>query len=129
MQHMRPLPRSLLTLSFGLYCAPLGGAWQHSGERAALLVDPANPDALHIANHYAALRDLPAPNVLFMDPDAASYAALAGSQLRGFLGELAQRGIAESADFVVLAPSDSFYVAASGLLEDSCSPVPASAMT
>ena len=130
MARMCSTSRSGLVLSFGLVFglsfelsgAPLAAA-QHSGERAALLVDPSNSDALHIANHYAALRDLPAPNVLFMDPDAASYAALAGSQLRGFLGELTQRGIAESADFVVLAPSDSFYVTASGLLEDSCSPV------
>jgi hypothetical protein len=122
MPGMRLTQRSSFALSCCFLVAPLA-ARQHSGERAALLVDPSNPDALHIANHYAALRDLPAPNVLFMDPDAANYAALAGAQLRGFLGELAQRGIAESADFVVLAPSDSFFVAASGLLEDSCSPV------
>ncbi len=108
---------------FTLLCLALTAPLQHGGERALLIVDPGDPDALHIANHYAALRDLPAPNVLYMDPDAASYAALAGAQLRGFLGELQQRGIADSVDFAVLAPSSSFFVPASGLFADSCSPV------
>jgi hypothetical protein len=96
---------------------------QHGGERALLVVDPTNETALHVANHYAALRDVPPAAVLHMDPDAPDYAALAAGPLRGMLGELAQRGLSDSLDFVVLAPSDQFFVSASGLLADGCSPV------
>ncbi|MEZ6014340.1 MAG: TIGR03790 family protein [Planctomycetota bacterium] len=105
-----------------LLLAPSASA-QHGGERALLLVDPTDPDALHLANHYAALRDVPPVNVLYLDPDAVSYAALAAEPLRALRGELAQRGLSESIDFVVLAPSGSFFVEAAGLLADSCSPV------
>jgi len=98
-------------------------AAQGAGERALLIVDPTHADALHVANHYAAMRELPGCNVLYMDPDAATYGALAGAQLEAFLGELEQRGLRGSVDFVVLAPSDSFFVPAVGLLSDGCSPV------
>lgn len=108
----------MIFLAAGAAAAP-----QHGGERALLLVDPTNPDALHVANHYAALRDVPGANVVYLDPDAADYASLAAAQLRTMRGEVLQRGIEASVDFVVLAPSDSFFVAASGLLDDPCSPV------
>ena len=43
--------------------------------------------------------------------------------MQGVLGEIQQRGLEPSVDFVVLAPSDQYRTEASGLLNDQCSPV------
>ncbi|MFT5732462.1 MAG: hypothetical protein ACJAZN_000706 [Planctomycetota bacterium] len=93
---------------------------QHGGERALLMVDPSNPDALHIANVYAAARLVPGGNVLFLDPDAASYASLVAGPMKGVLGEIEQRGLDASVDFVILGPSDQYRTSASGLVNDQC---------
>lgn len=107
-----------LTLLLAAAAAPQSG-----GERALLLVDPSSPDALQIANVYAAARSLPSGNVLFLDPDAPDYTALVASPLQGMLGEIQQRRLDASLDFVILAPSDQYRTDAQGLLSDQCSPV------
>lgn len=93
---------------------------QHSGERALLFVDPTDPDALHVANVYAAARAIPAGNVLFLDPDAASYVELVAGPMQGMLGEIEQRGLDASVDFVILGPSDEYRTSAAGLVNDGC---------
>ncbi len=96
---------------------------QHGGERALLFVDPTSPDALHVANVYAAARAIPGENVLFLDPDAPTYASLVAGPLQGMLGEIGQRGRDASLDFVVLAPSDEYRTSSVGLVNDQCQPV------
>ena len=45
-------------------------AWATGGpENVLLVVNPKSPDSLAIANHYAALRHIPASNFLFLDWD------------------------------------------------------------
>ncbi len=47
-------------------------AWATAGpENVLLVVNPKSPDSLAIANHYAALRHIPASNFLFLNWDAA----------------------------------------------------------
>ncbi|MEM1449730.1 MAG: hypothetical protein AAGI22_11490 [Planctomycetota bacterium] len=111
------------TLPLLLAAALPAPAPQSGGERALLLVDPTHPDALHVANVYAAARSLPGGNVLFVDPDAPDYAALVAGPMQGMLGEIDQRGLEPSVDFVVLAPSDRYRTQAGGYLSDGCSPV------
>jgi hypothetical protein len=94
-----------------------------SGENALLIVDPMNPESLYVANRYRELRDVPAVNVLYMDPGATSYAAFAASNMPGFLGALARKGIADHVDFVVLLRGGGFHVPAPGLVSDGCFPV------
>jgi len=112
----------LLGVSTSLFCStPLlaGG----SGENALLLVDPTSSEALWAANHYKAARDIPDANVLYVDPGAANYPAFAGANLDALFGTLAERGISDHIDYIVIMPGTSFYVSAPGLVSDSCSPV------
>lgn len=110
---MRALPLLLLTLP----------ALAQDAERALLVVDPDNAESRYVANYYAAARGIPARNVVYMDPSAASYLAWTQVQRHGFLGALRNRGLEESIDFVVLPPGDEFFVPASGYVDDTCFPV------
>ena len=48
-------------------------AWATGGpENVLLVVNPKSPDSLAIANHYAALRHIPASNFFFLDWDATN---------------------------------------------------------
>jgi len=96
-----------------------GGA----SENALLIVDPTNPESLRVANHYLEMRDLPSANVLYMAPGAASYAQFTATNLPGFLGSLAHKGLDDHIDFVVLPSGGSYFVSAPGLVGDGCSPV------
>jgi hypothetical protein len=111
----------LIALPFALTAPPVlaGGG----GEEAVLLVDPANPESLHVANHYRAARNLPPGNVLYLAPGAASYATQAAVNVEGFLGALANRRIEDHIDQVIVTSGGSFYVPASGLVSDGCFPV------
>lgn len=93
------------------------------GERAVLIVDPANAESMYVANVYAARRDLPASNFIYMAPGAANYAQFASSNLPGFFGDLALREIEDHVDFVIIPPGGNFYVPAPGLVSDMCFPV------
>lgn len=117
MKSRRPL------LALAAACLLPAAEAQHGGERGLLFVDPTNPDALHVANVYAAARSIPGNNVLFLDPDASTYAELVAGTLQGMLGEIDQRGLDASLDFVILAPSDEYRTSASGLVNDQCQPV------
>ena len=102
-----------------------GGA----AERAVLIVDPTSPNALRVANHYRAARDLPDACVVYLDPGPASWAQFASTTSDAFLGALANLGIEAQVDFVVLAPNGEFAVAAPGLVADGCFPVNRFAIT
>jgi len=111
---------SLLFLLAPFASAPLlaGG----SEEGALLVVDPKSPEALYVANYYRAARDVPAANLLYMDPAAPNYPTWVSDNQAGFLGHLAGRRL-EHVDCVVVMPGTTFYVSAPGLVSDGCSPV------
>src|SRR5690606_12159987 len=92
-------------------------------ENILLVIDPSRPESLYVGHYYKNARNIPDANVLYMDPDAASYAAFAAGQRVGFLGELVQRSLEDHIDYVVVAPGPSFYVSAPGLVSDGCFPV------
>lgn len=115
---MRPLSLAPLLL-LGPSLAHAGG----SGESAFLIVDPSNPESLHVANHYLAARAIPPANVLYMTPGAATYASQAAVQVEGFLGTLTGRRLEDHIDQVVIPSGGSFFVSAPGLLSDGCVPV------
>src|SRR5688572_19768603 len=117
---VRPLATLFALLCSGVAQPALAGG---SGENALLIVDPANPVSLRVANHYVEMRDVPAVNVLYMAGGAASYAAFTASNLPGFLGALDLKRIGDHVDFVVLAPGGSFHVSAPGYVSDGCWPV------
>ncbi|MEO0511455.1 MAG: GC-type dockerin domain-anchored protein [Planctomycetota bacterium] len=93
------------------------------GHEAVVIANPSRADSLYVANVYADARHLPEPNVLFFDPRAESFAALAAVNHPAFLGELDRRRIAASADYILLTPDAPFFVSAPGLIIDPCSPL------
>lgn len=123
-------PRRLrLATVLALLCLviPLRTAWAGSGpENALVIIDPSLPESLYLGHRYVAARGIPARNVLYLRPDAPSFAALVAFQGRVVTGTLEARGIADHIDQVVLAPTRAFYVPASGLVgvpKNGC-PVP-----
>lgn len=86
-------------------------------QNVLLIVDPTQPDALNIANAYQAARGIPEANVLYMAPGAADYPAFARAQLPALWSTLAQRGLGDHIDYIVLAPGSPFYLPAVGLVD------------
>ena len=74
--------RWFVAFSFLSFCGILFGGARAAragggGENMLLVVNPSDPNALQIANAYAALRDIPANNILYITPPA-DYANAAG---------------------------------------------------
>lgn len=95
-------------------------------ENALVIIDPGLPESLYLGHRYVAARGIPARNVLYLRPDAESFAKLVDFQGRVVTGTLEARGIVDHIDQVVLAPTRAFYVPASGLVgvpKNGC-PVP-----
>ncbi len=116
---------ALLALGAGLRAQPIPPAAPRlqdpsDGERAVLLVDPTSAESLYVANHYRQARGLAAARTLYVVPAGRPYAQLASAEVPGFEGELANRRLATSADFVVLTSTESFFSSAPGLVSDSC---------
>lgn len=87
-----------------------------------LIVDPTQPDALHVANYYQRARGIPARNVIYMNPIASDYTAFTQFQLPALTGTLANRAIDDQIDYVVVAPARSFYVDAPNLVDGAPCP-------
>ncbi len=112
------LPR-LLGAAAGL--AMGGSAFAGGGPESVLIViDPLSPESLYLGNYYRNARNIPDGNVLYLDPDAASYQAFAATQLAGFLGHLGQTRVDDHIDYVVVTPGNGFFIPAAGLVTDGC---------
>jgi hypothetical protein len=119
---MRPLPTALRT-SLALILAASALRAGGSPENVILIVDPANPESLYVANYYMDKRDIPRGNVIYMTPTVATYAQFNAAQAKGFLGMLQDLKLADHIDYVVLPSGGTFYTASSGTITDQCSPV------
>ena len=115
----RGLRRTFLTAALLASPAAAGS----SAERAILIVDPGNAESLYVANYYQAARALPASNVVYMAPGAASYNDFVATNVEGLFGSLANHCIEDQIDFVIIPPGGSFYIPASGFINDPCFPV------
>jgi hypothetical protein len=107
----------------GLCLAQAGLAGPGVGEHAVIVVDPSSTEAMWAANAYIAARGLPETAVLYMTPNAANFSAFRDRQIVALFGELDARGIADRADYVIVAPPSNFRMAASTTVVDACSPV------
>lgn len=130
---MTPLRRSPHTLALVLTLATATALLlaatphpAHAGggpQNVLVVVDPTDPDALRVANHYIAARGIPPANVLYLSPTASNYAAFAHFQIPAVLDTLKQRGLEESIDYVVTA-GQAFHVPAERLVNSlGCTPV------
>lgn len=117
-------PLSLILVS--VYTAFLGtvpGWAGGSPENMLLILDPANPQSQYIGNYYRNVRNVPASNILYLSPDAASYQAFVAYNQVALLGTLVQNHIDDHIDYVVIMPGANFFVNAPSLISDGCSPV------
>lgn len=94
-----------------------------SPENALIIIDPSRLDAQYVANYYKNARNIPDANILYMDPGAGDYATFVTDNLDALFGELANDGVADHIDYIVIAPPESFFVSAPGLIADGCSSV------
>lgn len=94
-----------------------------TGENAVLVIDPTDPVSLRIGNHYKHLRRIPDTNVLYLRSEATGYTSFVNTMIPTLLAHLAQRGVDDHIDFIILAPSSVYTVPADGLFSDGCSPV------
>lgn len=92
-------------------------------EHALVVVDPSSAEALRAANAYIAARNLPETAILFMTPDAANFQTFRDRNLVALFGEIEARGIADRADYVIVAPPGRYRMGASTTVSDACSPV------
>jgi len=91
-----------------------------SPEESMLLIDPSRADSMYIANYYMHARDIPGVNALYMDPTAVDYWTFVDENLPGLFGDIANKGIRDHIDYITVAPADSFYIDAPGLVACSC---------
>lgn len=111
-------------ISTGLVCALSAAAWAGGvGENAVLLIDPSDPVSMRIGNHYKAARQIPDANVIYYRSDATGYIDFANRVTPTFLAALAQRGLDDHVDFVILAPTAGYRIPSDGLFTDNCFPV------
>jgi hypothetical protein len=94
-------------------------------ENILLVVNPASPESMYLANYYRAKRNIPARNIVYIDPGATNYSAFAGpnGNIDAVLGVIRSRRLEDHIDYIVVAGTDRFYVDAPGLVTDGCFPV------
>ncbi len=114
-------PAALLALVVVTSSAQAGGG----PENVLLLIDPSSPNAMHVGNYYRHARNIPDRNVIYVDPRADTFDDHAIFQLDALFGMLANLGIADHIDYIVIPPGDSFYVPLpSGYIDAAgCTPV------
>ncbi len=109
------------TLAISSLTAPtLAGG---SPEKTLLIIDPANPTSLYLGNYYKNARNIPDANVLYIHPNAPDFQAFRDQNIPALLGSMDHADIDDHIDLVVVAPGNSFYINAPGLVTDGCSPV------
>ena len=108
--------------AWGLLGALASATWAGgSPEESMLLIDPARPDSMYIANYYMHARDIPGMNALYMNPTAVDYWAFVDENLPALFGDMANKNVRDHIDYITVAPADSFYISAPGLVSGSCS--------
>jgi hypothetical protein len=111
-------------LAIGFSVAASGTVWAGgTPEHALIIVDPTNPDSMYLANYYHQQRDIPLENFLYMVPGASNYAAFIDDNLGALAGQVALKQIDDHIDYIILAPTDQFWLPSSGTISDACSPV------
>ncbi|MBL8877628.1 MAG: TIGR03790 family protein [Phycisphaerales bacterium] len=101
-----------------------GPAWAGgSAENALLIIDPSNSESLYIGNYYKNARNIPDANVLYINPNNTNYVVWTLNHVDMLLGSLANKGVEDHVDYVVLNPGAPFFISASSLVTDGCFPV------
>lgn len=105
----------------GAFCGLAAGQVHAGGgpENLVLIIHPANAESMYIGNYYKHARNVPDANVLYMDPWSVDFATLTSQKLAALTGTLANRGLADHIDYVLISPSPQFSVPIPGTLISS----------
>ena len=109
--------------------AGLGAGWEPAakaggvGENAVLIINPTDANSLWLGNYYKNARQIPDSNVFYLTPGATNYQQFAQVNIPAVLGEIESRGLTSMVHFVLIAPTDQFFVSAADLVSDGCFPV------
>jgi hypothetical protein len=110
---------ALLALAGGVFSAQGSG----TGDNAVLIIDPNDPVSVRLGHYYKNARGIPDRNVIYMAPGATNHAAFRATNLPALSGHLENAGITDHIDYVLIAPTPTFFVSAPGMITDNCFPV------
>jgi uncharacterized protein (TIGR03790 family) len=110
---------SLVALAGGVFSAQGSG----TGDHAVLIIDPNDPVSVRLGHYYKNARGIPDRNVVYMAPGATNHALFRTVNLPALSGHIQNAGIADHADYVLIAPTPTFFVSAPGMITDNCFPV------
>ena len=111
---------TLLAAAGVVFASGLQVRAESTGENALVIVDPSSPQSMYVANYYRQAREIPDSNFLYMDPAAPDYAAFAEANLDGLFGTLANSGIEDHIDYIIIPPGAPFFISANGYVTDNC---------
>lgn len=100
-----------------------GSALATDGTDAMLVIDPTDAVSMRVGHYYQNARGIPDDQVIYMPIATSPYASLREFQLPAVRAMLDQRDLDQTVDFIVLAPSETFFNSAPNLFTDACSPV------
>src|ERR1043166_1180405 len=72
-----------------------------SGENVLLIINPDSPSSRYIGNYYKNARNIPDANVIYWKTNTG-YSDFANQSLDALFGMLANRGIADHVDYVII---------------------------
>ena len=85
-------------------------------ENVLLIIDPSNPDSMYVGNYYRQARGIPERTLLYMNPRPGVYDPQGQYkfQLDALFGTLANSGILDHIDYIVIPPGSSFFIPTNG---------------
>ena len=94
-------------------------------ENAIILIDPKEPVSLFIGHYYASARNVPPENIVYLKPHPglAGFDRFKDVKVPALFGALANQGIEDHIDYILVAPNNKYRFDAAGLVDDPC-PVP-----
>lgn len=110
------------------WAGPSGEPVAYAGgaaERILVIIDPDDPDSMHIGNYYIHARQVHPNNVIYLPLQADDYFDFVHFQINALLGELKHRKLFDRIDVIVTASNSVFRIPAEGLLtetESTCAP-------
>ncbi len=93
------------------------------GSDVLLVIDPTDPVSLVVGHYYQNARGVPDNQVVYMPIATSPYLSFREFQLPAIRAVVDQRDLDLLIDYIVLAPSTTFFNAVPNTFVDSCSPV------
>lgn len=121
----RNFGRAAATAVAALGCAAATVPLRAGGtpENALLIIDPSNAQSMYIGNYYKHARNIPDANVLYINPTNTNFVVWSLNHIDMLFGSLANKGIEDHIDYILINPGAPFFISASSLVSDGCSPV------